>query len=1074
MKGFAPATIPLTIYLLGGLRLTVERKELRGLERPRLQELLAYLLLNPGRPVPRLNLATLFWRNASEKQARANFRNLWHRLRQILPDADCFLRSDNQTVQWRADAPYWLDVAVFENCLTQAGAAAADEQIDHLTQAVNLYQGELLPCLHSDWLLSERERLAQAYGRALTQLAQLHETRRHYPQAISQTRALLRHDPLHEPAYAQLIRLHALNAERAAALHAYHTCASILRRELDVEPDTSTRQLYEQLLSQPAPRTPQPPMRAAIPLVGRDAKWEQLQQIWRQAVHQPRLALITGEAGIGKTRLAEALLEWVARQGIPALTARCYATAAKLAYAPIVGWLRSQPLPPLPNPWLRELARLLPEILVEHQDLPPPGPLQEDWQRLRLFEAMARALLNGCKAILLFLDDLHWCDQETLDWLTFLLSNYRDHKRRPQLLVIAALRSEEIEPDSHVTRWQADLIQASQLVTLPLGPLSEKATVTLADHVAGRPFDRTLAPLLYQTTEGHPLFIVEMVRAGFEQQTPLPLNQIAVPAADHSLLPDRVRQVLEGRLAQLSPPAREVIEWAAVIGRTFNHGLLTRLVQLNGDLLASCLDECWRRRIIREQGHDSYFFSHEKLRETAYASLSQTRRRWLHSQVARALAIVHASNLDAVAAPLAGHYEAAQMTASAIVYYLRAAAAASRIFAHEEAEWLLQKGIGLLPDLAAGAEREKLAAQLQEARGDLQAWRAQHELARAAYQAAADHIPAADKLAQARLRRKIGKTMENERLDYGLIAAAYETAAALLDSQPANTAAWWEEWCALQLDQLGFFYWWQQLEGVEERIAHVHPLIEQHGTPEQQADFYTCLIHQSLLSHRFAPPATAVTYARAALSALASSTSPELLARHQFVLGFTLLWHGDSVTGAQALHTGLELAEQSGDVVLQGRCLAYLVAAGRRQGNEDMVDQFSHRCLAIARKAQMFDYMGAAHAGLAWLAWRRGASESETERLAQLALADWQRHGSPYPLHWQALWPLIGAYLAQGCLAEAILCVKQLCDPGQQALPAELEEPLTATLAAWEAGRFDSANRYLQYALTTAQQMNYT
>ena len=81
----------------------------------------------------------------------------------------------------------------------------------------------------------------------------------------------------------------------------------------------------------------------------------------------------------------------------------------------------ASPRPPLADPWLRELARLLPEILVERPDLPPPGPLTEEWQRLRLFEALAHGLLPGHAALLLFLDDLQWCDRDTLDWLDYLL-----------------------------------------------------------------------------------------------------------------------------------------------------------------------------------------------------------------------------------------------------------------------------------------------------------------------------------------------------------------------------------------------------------------------------------------------------------------------------------------------------------------------------------------------------------------------------------------------------------------------------------------------------------------------------
>ena len=191
-------------------------------------------------------------------------------------------------------------------------AADPVARAEHLRQASALYGGELLPGCYSDWLLVERERLAQEYARALRQLIALHEARRQYPEAIGFARELLRHDPLNEPTYADLMRLCALSGDRAAALHAYHTCVTVLRRELDVEPGPVVREMVQRLLHQE--RAPAAlPGGMVVPLVGRDKPWAALQQAWRRAAARPQLALISGEAGIGKTRLAEELVEWVSR-----------------------------------------------------------------------------------------------------------------------------------------------------------------------------------------------------------------------------------------------------------------------------------------------------------------------------------------------------------------------------------------------------------------------------------------------------------------------------------------------------------------------------------------------------------------------------------------------------------------------------------------------------------------------------------------------------------------------------------------------------------------------------------------
>lgn len=1066
----------LTLHLMGGFRITAGHEEVAELNHARLQELLAYLLLHRERPIARQHLAFLFWPDSTEKQARTNLRTLWHRLRRTLPDADRFLAADELTMQWRDDASFWLDVAEFEAHLKQARSAAGiDDQVLHLEQAIAHYGGDLLPGCYSDWLLAERDRLAQAFGNALEQVATLHESRRNYPQAIGHAQALLRHDPLHEPAYTQLMRLHALNDDRAAALHTFHTCTTILRRELDVEPGRQTRELYERLLNVDAHSVVLPQFEATIPLVGRDAEWVLLQRAWREAAGRPRLMLISGEAGIGKTRLAEALAEWVGRQGIPALAARCYATEGELAYAPIVAWLAAQPRPLLAAPWLRELARLLPEILVERPDLPPPEPLTENWQRLRMFEAVTRALFTGRAATLLFLDDLQWCDRDTLDWLGYLLQAgaTQASSGRGQVLIVATVRLEDAEGNSALDPWKAGLSRAGQLAEIELGPLSQEATSALADRVAGRPLDRALGPALFRSSEGNPLFIVEMVRAGFEPTVPATADHAAAMVGTPAALPAKVRRVIEARLAQLSPDARSVIELAAVIGRAFSFGVLAAASALSEDLLVGCLDECWRKRILREQGDDAYDFSHDKLREVAYAGVSRTRRRWLHGQVARALELVHTTDLDRAAGMIAGHFEAARLPAQAIAYYDRAAAAARGVYAHHEALDALDKANSLLDALPDQGTRRELEAHMLEEIGDLREFLTQHIPARNAYVAALACAPHVDTVARARLHRKIGKTLDNERVDLTQVAAHYETAETLLGTPDRDAAetTWWDEWCQVQLEHLILLYWWGRPGDLGERIARVRPLIERHGTPAQRASLFENLNRQLNRRQRYAPSDDALDNNRAVLAALPASASPEQRAPHQFTLGFNLLWHGDLAEAEATLRSALDTAEQTGDVSLQVRCLTYLGVVCRRQGRDAEMEPIARRGLGVAEAAGILAYIGANRAGLAWVAWRRNNLPA-AERLAQAALDAWRLQAMSYPFSWQALWPLIGVAVAQDRIADAVIYARRLCEPDQQVLPPQLEALLTAAAGAWDAGRPDEARDFLNCALAMAQKSN--
>jgi hypothetical protein len=518
-----------------------------------------------------------------------------------------------------------------------------------------------------------------------------------------------------------------------------------------------------------------------------------------------------------------------------------------------------------------------------------------------------------------------------------------------------------------------------------------------------------------------------------------------------------------------------VIELAAVVGRAFTYGVLAHATDLSEDVLVAALDECWRKRIIREQGEDAYDFSHDKLREAAYAGLSRTRRRWLHGRVAQALEHVYAADLERAASAIAGHFEAAGQPAQAIAYYDRAAALARRVYANDDALTALERAIGLLAALPDEVARCGLAAHLEEERGDLREPLTQHGLARDAYTAALACAPEADRITRARLHRKIGKALEDEQAPYEHVCTQYEAAEALLGTPDRDDAGadWWKEWCQIQLESVTLLYWFRRPDEMAERIGRVRPFIERHGTPAQHAELLRCLHRQLNLSNRFSKSDTALVYARAALEALPQSVSPELRASHQLQFGFNLLWHGDPAQAAAELQVALDMAEQIGDLLLQVCCLGHLTMAYRRQGRVAEVERSARRGLAVAEAAGMLDYIGAHRANLAWVAWQ-GGDLAKADQLARAAIEGWRLFGWPYMHYWQALWPQIGVALAQDRPADAVSHARQFHTPNQLALPQAIEEPLAAALAAWDAGQPDEARQLLQRALDLAQQMNFS
>jgi DNA-binding SARP family transcriptional activator/predicted ATPase len=712
--------------LLGDFSLIYDNRQVTSLNTMRLQSLLAYLVLHRDAPQQRQHLAFLFWPDTTEAQARNNLRQLLHQLRQVFPAVEHFLSADTHTLYWHPQEPCHIDIAEFEQALTEAtaGTQRNDQHAQQiaLEQADSLYRGALLPGCYDEWILPERERHRQLHRQALEQLLDLFEDQGDTNNAIRYAQRLLGLDPLSEDLYRRMMRLFALNNDRANALHVYHTCVTTLQREMGVDPDPATREAYERLMRQEAPsiqlRVHQPLPVATPTLIGREREWERLYDAWQRAAEEgPQFVLMTGEAGVGKSRLAEDFLLWASQQGAVTAKARSYAAEGQLSLAPVTEWLRSEglraPLRQLDKVWLSELVRLLPELGAELPDAPNYGPVIEYGQRQRFFEALTRAIFLAPQPLVLLLDDVQWCDQETLAWMHFLLRF--DPKAR--LLVMGCAREEELPPHHPLRTFVLHLRNTMPVTDIALEPLDAAETAKLASQVAKRELELDEGLRLYHETGGYPLFVVEMVRANLGQGAASPpeddRHHRQAPLDGARTLPPRVHAVLVGRLLQLSASARGFVELAAIIGRAFTLDLLITVGNAEADTAVSALDELWHKRIVREHGANSYDFTHDKLREVAYAEIGAPQRRLLHRRVAQALETIHAEDLDAVSGQIASHYERAGMIEQALPYYQRAAAVAQRVYANEDAISLLSRSLELLELLHAGAKRDKQELSLQ-------------------------------------------------------------------------------------------------------------------------------------------------------------------------------------------------------------------------------------------------------------------------------------------------------------------------------------------------------------------------
>jgi hypothetical protein len=300
-----------------------------------------------------------------------------------------------RTVRWCAGPSTWVDVAAF----TEAVACG------NLAEAVGSYGGDLLPGVDDDWVVGERERLRRLAVEALAGLAAAADAGSRDSEVVEHARHLLRLDPLHEAACRLLMRALVRQGERSEALRTYDGLAAGLERDLGVAPEPATTAVAEGLRSVGRMGSEGPA------LFGRRAEWQAAHATWEEVARgQARLLWVTGEAGIGKSRLVEELARRATADGHAVAYGRAYEAAGRPPWGPVIDWLRCEPvrscLDGVDSAYLVELTRLLPELRAGRPGLPDAPASADVGRRRHLLDAVVRGLLAVRRPLLLVVDDL--------------------------------------------------------------------------------------------------------------------------------------------------------------------------------------------------------------------------------------------------------------------------------------------------------------------------------------------------------------------------------------------------------------------------------------------------------------------------------------------------------------------------------------------------------------------------------------------------------------------------------------------------------------------------------------------
>ena len=503
-----------------GMRAGVQVRSSRALA------LVAFLAAHTGSPQARQRIAGLFWPDSTDAQALTNLRRELHHLRHVLGDERSLVVTPRELC-WQDTETCRVDLRIFdvEREAALAAAAAGDDRgvMAHAAAAVAQYQGDLLPGGYDDWLLDARSALERQCTDLCDLLGATRARTGDLTGAVDAARRRIRLQPLEEAGYRTLMLLQADLGDRAGAVSTYHHCASVLERELGVVPDPATRRAFQRLMAGADPasaRRPAGPPAAARSgfaagqLVGRAREFGLLQDLWRTAAAgRPGLAMIRGGAGVGKTRIASEIAATARLQGAVVAGSRCFGTSGRLALAPVADWLRNPAVQPaaaaLDPAWLAEVRRLVPSAGRE-EHAAGSRAMVDAWQRHRFYEGLARALIAVGRPLLLVLDNMQWCDQETLAFITFFLGLAAGNP----VLVVATARNDGPDADAELADWTVRMRATGLLTEFSLSPLEAADTALLAEVISGRPLPEDDANLLHATTGGFPLYVIEAVRGG--------------------------------------------------------------------------------------------------------------------------------------------------------------------------------------------------------------------------------------------------------------------------------------------------------------------------------------------------------------------------------------------------------------------------------------------------------------------------------------------------------------------------------------------------------------------------------
>ena len=693
-------------------------------------------------------------------------------------------------------------------------------------------------------------------------------------------------------------------------------------------------------------------------LVGRDAELSQLLALLDTvAAGQPVVTLISGDAGVGKTRLVTELAARARDRGFTVLSGRCAELGHAVPYLPLADALRDATNRPSPGGALLDALAARPvlsRLLPDRDDSQPAGGDRPGLVQQQLFGAVLGLLteLAGAAPVLLILEDLHWADQSTRDLVTF-LSRMLHNER---LALVATYRSDDLHRRHPLRPLIAELQRLPDVTLIELGPLSSSAMTTLLSGLSAKPLEARAIDQMINRAEGNAYYAEELLEA----------------SSNGSALPAGLADLLLARVERLSPEAQQVLRTAAVTGRRVDDELVRRASGLDGPVYDAAVREAVANQLLVPDGDHGYSFRHALLREAVYADLLPGERTRLHARLAELLADdQRLADVPGTAAELAHHALASHDIPTAFTASVRAGREAEKLAAPAEAHRHYDLALSLWdrvsdPKQLGGIGRGKLAYRSAISAAD------GGDLGRAA----------------AQLRRTLGYIRDSgdqvllsrisERLSYflndlGEDDAAAEAGQAAVDALPADPPTW--EYARALATHARALLYRSSAEPARLRAEQAREAARAAAAPWVEAD---ALVTLGLISERSGKIEAAAELLTTAHEQAVEAKVLGVQLRATFQLARLQLEQGDLAASAQRAHEGTATAQAAGLGLAQyGIDLQYVhylahFADGRWDHAQEIADGFAVRVTnpAEARLSAMALFVAVAR-GLPWADERR-------------------------------------------------------------------------------------------------------